>query len=504
LRKIPNLPYHARMSVAELDQVPAEALELRESITLAEGALQPDGTIILDLIRPCVGKGRGRHLYTASMLQENAHKLAGWRMYVDHLSDEARRRLQGLPRSVRDLGGRVMESWWDGSVPADPSKGFGQGAVRGRAMPTPFIRELVENDPEIVQCSLNSHATGVKPIMEKGQRVWMVEGIEDKGSVDWVTEAGAGGRVVALMESAYDADEDQEATLLESLTDKEFVDYVRDTRPDLMLALQEQAASDGDDDEAQDEAEFEALVKKFMRNGMPRAAAEKAAKKAQAKADVSESNDDSGGGTPGAAGTEDDSVEITADALREALDTDEGRAALFMVVNEIAPTIVQELVEAQLEDEREVIRVEARADADRQIALRDMRDAAHEMIEAAGLPESFAAKVKAKYALVEGEPSPALDVIDDVDEEGNVTKSASDKLRESVDAEIADARSLIASVSKTRVTGQGPKKQTELRESADGEDDEPAPLPKDGALGALLAGAGFKDPDKVFAPSTAP
>jgi hypothetical protein len=491
------------MSVAEYEQVPVEALELREAISLEEGALQSDGTIILDLIRPCVGRGRGKHLYTAEMLQENAHKFTGWRMYVDHLSDEGRRKLQGLPRSVRDLGGRVTESWWDGSVPPDPSRGFGQGAVRGRAKPTPFIRELVENDPEVVQCSLNSHATGVKPMMDKGQRVWMVEGIEDKGSVDWVTEAGAGGRVVALMESAYDGDDDPEATLLEALTDPEFVDYVRENRPDLYAALVSEA-SDGDAEDAQDQGsdEMDELVKKFMDKGMPRAAAMKAAKKAMSK--MSETID-GGSGDSGAAGTEDDPVEITPEALREALDSEEGRAVLFMVVNEVAPTIVQELVEAQLEDEREVIRVEARADSDRQIALRDMRDAAHAMIEAAGLPGDFAAKVKEQYALVEGEPTPSLDVIDDVDDEGVVTKSANDKLRESVEAEIAEARSLIASVKPTRVTGQGVKRaeKGELRESAEGDEEAAAQIAPGGALDTLLKGSGFKDSDKVFSTSNA-
>lgn len=491
------------MSVAAYDSIPAEALELREAIGLSEGALQPDGTILLDLIRPCVGRGRGKHLYTAQMLQENAHKFGGWRMYVDHLSDEARRKLQGLPRSVHDLGGRVVESFWDPNVPADPSKGFGQGAVRGRCKPTPMIRELVENDPEIVQCSLNSHATGVKPVMEQGQRVWMVEGIEDKGSVDWVTEAGAGGRVVALMESAYDGSEDQEEALLESLTDDEFTEYLKEHRPDLHTLLE---AGDGDAEDAADggDDELEEMVKKFMAKGMPRAAAMKAARKALSK--TQEGTIDSGSGTPGAAGTEDDPVEITPEALREALDTDEGRAVLFMVVSDLAPTIVQEIVEAQLEGEREVIRVEARADADRQIALRDMRDSAHAMIEAAGLPEMFAEKAKEKFVLVEGQPSPALDVIDDVDDDGNVTKPALDKLRESVEAEIADAKGLVASVApKTRVTGQG-QKQTEVREAAEGGDGNggaagPAPM-ADGALSTVLKSAGFT-PETVYANSNA-
>ena len=78
----------------------------------------------IHVMRPCLGKGKGRHLYEAKMLQENAHKFTGWRQYIDHLSPEARRAAKGLPRSIRDLGGRIVESYWDGDVPADPQQGL--------------------------------------------------------------------------------------------------------------------------------------------------------------------------------------------------------------------------------------------------------------------------------------------------------------------------------------------------------------------------------------------
>ena len=133
-----------------------------------------------------------------------------------------------------------MESYWDGNVPADESKGFGQGAVVGWSLPTPFIRDLAENDPELVEASISANATGVQPTMRDGRRAWLVEGIEDHGSVDWVTEAGAGGRVVQLMEAAYKEDG---MSLLENMTDEEFVAYVEEVRPHL-LAEADSAADD--------------------------------------------------------------------------------------------------------------------------------------------------------------------------------------------------------------------------------------------------------------------
>jgi hypothetical protein len=39
---------------------PADAYRLTESVALREGALGPDNTVTLQVLRPCVGKGKGR------------------------------------------------------------------------------------------------------------------------------------------------------------------------------------------------------------------------------------------------------------------------------------------------------------------------------------------------------------------------------------------------------------------------------------------------------------
>jgi len=466
-----------------------EALRLSETVTISEGAVQPDGTVLLDLLRPCTGRGRGRHLYKADMLRENAHKLSGWKMYVDHESDEARRKAGGLPRSIRDLGGRIIESFWNPDVEADPSSGFGPGAVQGKVRPTRLVRELIEDDPELIECSINSNATGVKPGQDEGgRRVWIVEGIQDRGSVDWVTEAGAGGKVASLMESVYSEEHAQEDAVLESMSDEDVRAYVERERPGLLEATDPEDSGKGGDSGSDEE--FENLVKKFTGNGMPRAAAEKAARKAMAKkGGLKESGNHDGGDTE---------VEITAEALREALDTNEGRDVLLGLIREQAQDDLRVLVEEALDEERDLIRREAQAQAERQNELRDMRDHAHERITAAKLPEMFGEGAKSRFALIEGIPTDDLDQIDDVDDDGNVTKSASDKLSEAVDQAIAEQRELVGSLRPAQVRGQGPSVGGE---GEGGEKTEPKPYAAPPRTAALLQEAGFSDPDEVFDPT---
>jgi hypothetical protein len=407
-----------------------------DDLTLHEPALvesvADDGTVLIHLIRPCIGRGRGRHLYEADMLSKNAHKFAGWKMFVDHRDPVAQRKANGLPRSVRDLGGRIIESWWDGDVPAEGR--FGQGAVIGRAKPTPFIRSLVENDPELVETSINSLATGVRPVNRDGQRVLLVEGISDRGSVDWVTEAGAGGKVVALMEAA---EQDGQAELVADLSDDEFIAYIEETRPGLTVALAE--ADDGDDKEpdGDDDDEHAKLVASYMKKGLPRKLAHKAAKRKRA---MQEDADPDAADTDDTDDTEDEmEVTITPEVMQEALQTPE------------FADMVRELVESVVAEERDLIRAEARADADRQIELRDLRDHAFGLIAEAKLPDALAAQLKSDYALVEGVPSPALDVVDEYDDDGNRTKTAMQALAESVAGSVAEGRKLLAEIRPTKV-----------------------------------------------------
>ncbi len=443
---------HGMGSATSDQEVTADDLVIREAeVSGARPDAQADGSVLIHVMRPCVGRGKGRHLYTAEMLQENAHKFSGWPMYVDPLSAEARRAAGGLPRSLRDVGGWIEESWWDGSVPADPQRGFDQGAVVARATPFGLAEELIRRKPQIVKTSISTSATGARPVNHKGQRVVLVEGIADEGSVDWVTEAGAGGEVVSLMEACYD-ELVEAGHALTTLDDEQFQEYLNRERPELVEALTESTTTSSDDEPV-----------------------------------IENTNDAQGG----------DDMGVTPEALREALESDEGQALLTSMIEQHAPA----LIEARIDQEREVIRAESEAIANRRVDLRDMRDAAHKMIQEAKLPESWKDALRSEFDLDEaGEPTSGLDVVEVYDEDGNVTKSVKAVLTEAVTDRIKAQKVLLQEARPTRVSGLGPNKAAALEEGAKIEESKDAPVKKKGEgtlYGALLQEASV-DPSTAW------
>lgn len=439
-----------------------EALQLSESISLAieEGAttiFDADGCVPVHIIRPGIGRGRGKHLYEASMLAKNAHKFNGWRMYVDHQSPEARKAAGGLPRSVRDLGGRIVEARWDANVPADPVRGFGQGAVVGRAKPVRLIRELIGDDPALVEASISASATGVQPVSHNGQRVWMVEGISDRGSVDWVTEAGAGGRVAPLVEASYSSQEEVDMALLESMSDDEFLTYVREERPGLLNEADD-PDHDGDDDSPgstdNPDADQDAAVEKLMKRGMSRKQAEAFAKNKKTQEATEQEGD----------------MPITPEQLQEALAESPDLLGEALQGNETLANVINSTVQEALAQERELQEAERDAVMNRQWELRDLRDQAHKLIEESRLPDGWQEGLKQRFNLrADRMPMAELDVVDEIDATGNVTKTASEKLQEAVVDACKVERKRLAEVAPTRVRGQG---LSQLQEG-DGEADEP-------------------------------
>lgn len=416
----------------------------------AAGAVRPDGLVPLHIIRPGIGKGRGRHLYEADMLERevNAGRFKSWKMYVDHQSPEAKRASQGLPRSIRDLAGVIKEAWWDPSVPADPQAGHAQGAVVGLAKVNRFMRSLIEDIPEAIGTSISAQATGVKPRMIGGQQVWLVEGIQPRGTVDFVTEAGAGGKVAALVECALEeswASEDDELMALIEAND--LLELLHESHPEVLTELLEtkkSRASKKKDDEDDPE---------------------------EKPGDMYETNKEAS------------EVTDIKELLAEALKTDEGKAEIGEILaplveakfNEIVAPRLAELIETVIAEERELMQAESGAGAKRVIEVRDLRDAAHEMIAESKLPASMQAELKAKYDIAEDhKPTPALDVTE-AEVEGE-KKSALEQLRESVEADIAAKRAQVAEIHPTQVRGQGPAKQlteAEKKEVEEGKKDEP-------------------------------
>lgn len=396
-------------------------LDLSEAVSPA-GPIRDDGLVPLVIIRPGMGRGRGRHIYPAEMLREavDAGLFKGWKMYVDHQAPEAKKAAGGLPRSMRDLGGILKEAWWDPAYPAD-ERHPEPGAVMGLAKPTRFVRSLVEDVPEAVGASISAQATAIRPGVYRGESGNLVEGIKPKGSVDWVTEAGAGGKVVSLIEALEEGDVEEDfRDALGDLSGMELLEQLRQD-PDLARHLLEEVEDEGD------------LTPPI------------------------ESHE---GG---------DEVPTAHEILDEALASDEGkqilREAVGQAFSEVVAPKLAELVEAALEDERELMQAEVGASSDRKLKLRDLREYAHATIDEAKLPDSFKAVLREQYDLGEGGPTPKLDVIDEV-EDGKVVKTAKQVLAEALEADIETQRGLVASVLPTTVRGQGATQKTKVETPA--------------------------------------
>lgn len=189
------------------------------------------------------------------MLAEEADAFRDWRMFMGHLTPEMAQAMNKAGRSIDDLGGRVVESWWnpDYATPDDATYGFERGAVMGRAIPYPAVKALLEADPKALAVSINAWPKGATPGTDaKGQRGMVIEGFrrQPQGSVDWVISAGAGGgvvseeRAVSLLEGIYDPAHGPGGSMNEKtfseLTEEEFRAKVKAEAPHLLDALAEE------------------------------------------------------------------------------------------------------------------------------------------------------------------------------------------------------------------------------------------------------------------------
>lgn len=178
--------------------------------------------VVLTIIQSGWGNKTHNHYYPPSALREAADRqtFAGVKMFVDHLSESQRRMLNGLPRSVRDLVGRIKETWYD-----DESK-----TLKGRAKLVPWFYEMVASDPELVEASINA-AGRATPKLIDGKQARFVESIDKAMSVDWVVVGGAGGKVDALLEAHLE----ERINMLEEMT----VEQLVEARPDLVKDILE-------------------------------------------------------------------------------------------------------------------------------------------------------------------------------------------------------------------------------------------------------------------------
>lgn len=233
--------------------------------------------------------------------------------------------------------------------------------------------------------------------------------------------------------------------LLESMTDDELVSFLAESRPNIKLA--EAAPAGGDN-----------------------------------KPELNES--------------EEDDMALTPEALQEAISAHPEVLIEALKGTDFA-SVIDARVATALSEEKTTSDAERDAVIARQWELRDLRDAAAGLIRESKLPEKWQTALNARFTLREDRsPTPDLDVVDELDEAGTVTKPAIERLREAVTEAIDAEREKLREVAPTRVRGQG---ATALKEGEElqggGETTPPGEQPY---WKTMLQESGV-DPDKAYA-----
>lgn len=394
-----------------------------------------DGLMVgrVAVIRPCMSRGariRGfAPIYEASMLAENAAVFGGWPMFADHaLAEALAEKLQERGRSIRDLGGRLLKTWFDPELvfEDDDSFGYRKGGVVGDYVPQPFIREMLEADPGVIEASINAWPSRVRigsPSWDRSKRGAMVEGIAKKpqGSVDWVPRGGAGGRPLNLSEQ----DRQLAISILESTYpsgaegNPEEPDVKTKTKLSEMSGTEIKALSRGD------------LAAKLKEEGQDDLAA------------AIESATDDGGNGRGSGGGNGDAPAggITQEQLTEALaeQRTEMETGFKKMLDEGTS---QRLTEAQTYRTLEGV-------ADKALA------------EAVGnnFPEAWAEHLRPRYSYLPSGPGDGLKIAEaDLSDDDGEKVTPEDVVRERVKADITEVLKLMESApgGAPRVTGFGP------------------------------------------------
>lgn len=186
-------------------------------IQLTEAALgqvaAPDdqGRFMLQLITP--GWGSSGH-YSAKVLEAAAKAgvfKAGMKTYLDHPSTTES--LDRPERSVRDIAGMLTEdAHWDSS----------RGALVAQAQVFGPYREVLTEMKDAIGVSIRAAAQVESGEAEGRQGVIVTELVEGV-SADYVTDAGRGGRILQVLESALTAAES-------SFTPAASLDLLRESR----------------------------------------------------------------------------------------------------------------------------------------------------------------------------------------------------------------------------------------------------------------------------------
>jgi hypothetical protein len=162
-----------------------------EVIPLTERAVRPNSTIDLKLIAP--GWGSSGY-YSADVLRADGPTAwpAGTHMYLDHPTvSESKDRPE---RSVRDLAAVTV------SQPEFREDGKAGPGLYAQASVLPQYRDIIDALAPHIGVSIRAHGS-FKEGEADGRTGRVITRIAKGESVDFVTRPGAGGKVLALMES---------------------------------------------------------------------------------------------------------------------------------------------------------------------------------------------------------------------------------------------------------------------------------------------------------------
>ena len=167
---------------------------ITESLVLEKATMSKStssGLLEVEFLTP--GWGSSGY-YSAEVVEAAAPLFAvGTHMYFDHPTDTEEHDRPG--RSVRDLAAVIVEA---GTVNKDT------GGVRGKVKPLEVYRDLVTDETfaHNVGLSIRGSASDIVVGEAEGRTGPIIEGLADIMSVDFVTRAGRGGKVLQVLESA--------------------------------------------------------------------------------------------------------------------------------------------------------------------------------------------------------------------------------------------------------------------------------------------------------------
>lgn len=177
----------------------------KTNFRLKEGTFDANNKkVVVVLIEAGVNYNKKRY-YPKKTIQEAAPLFAGLKMYLDHPTEQEES--QKPERSIREWLSTIEESWYE------------DGMALGRVhIHSPWLLENMADEVFRREIATSINASGRMHIGEiNGQQMQIMDSILDPKSVDWVTEAGARGRVLQLQESQRLEKEKQEISNMKTI-----------------------------------------------------------------------------------------------------------------------------------------------------------------------------------------------------------------------------------------------------------------------------------------------